>query len=58
VKSGRHAAGQLQHRGGFTGDVLGAEDQEFAGVGRRGMDQRDEVIAVSFLAQRISGAGS
>ena len=40
VGTGRHAAGQLQHGGGFARDVLGVEDQEFAGVGRRAIDQR------------------
>jgi hypothetical protein len=58
VKSGRYAAGQLQHRGGFARDVLGVEDQEVAGVRRRAIDQGDEVIAVSVLAPSMSGAGN
>ncbi len=35
VEAGGHAARQLQDRGGLAGDVLGVEDQQFAGVGRR-----------------------
>lgn len=48
---GRHygsgGAWHLQHRGGFARDVLGVEDQKFAGVRRRAIDQGDDV-AIAF----------
>jgi hypothetical protein len=47
MEAGRHAAGQLQHRGRFARDVLGVEDQQFTGVGRRGIDQSNDV-AIAF----------
>jgi hypothetical protein len=44
VYTARNAARHLQHRGGFARDILGVKDEEFAGVGRCAIDQRDDAM--------------